>query len=363
MTAPVTYYTVYKPTGTYGVVVDGNSAGRRVVYQNSDSIGVISANTLLSSGILIKGNKTIQCGIFNGASSFVSVNSPSGVSGQANTAVPTGLTIGAYTSLGSDDSASVAHVSVYSGAHDFTTRERIMKELGEQFNVNIYSPLDDKPLAYYDADYVRKYSATQVDRLYSLDNSGDANRHAKQDTAANMPTFTDNDPDFGGHRSLVFAGSAGHLLTGVFSSAMTHPITKYVVFKATNTASDDVIIDGLNGTNREFLSLYRNGGNSANWAGSQIILPTYPYNTPNIMTISCAGAASAMCINSLTAGVPGNITGASYKTGLTIGKAYGLASGYHGKIAVIAIYPGVHDTATRTRITRYLGAKYGITIT
>jgi len=214
------------------------------------------------------------------------------------------------------------------------------------------------PLAYYDADFVHMHDATRVDRLWSLDTSDDANRHAKQDTSGNMPTVVDNDPDFGGHRSLVFGSANAALVTGLFSSVSTQPMTIYMVGK-TGTGAAQFFFDALSTTNRGYLSFAST--TTSTWFGANVNVGIAA-STKIVYSAVVSGAASSVAINATT-GATVNL-GANNLGGLTIGNAYSF--GYplgNGKITSLAIYAGTHAATIRARLIKYWGAKYGITIT
>lgn len=364
-----------QPVTKYVVARTGSTAGSQVLYdgvtntvQSHTVAGVLGtfAGVALPGPTLTPNTTYVFCFRQQGATSMVAANTPAeiykGDAGATNTA--TGMTIGNSRALSTPWLGKIAHIVEYAGAHDFTTRDRIMRELGEQFNVKIYSPLDDLPLAYYDADYCRKYSATQVDRLYSLDGSGDANRHAKQDTAANMPTFIDNDPDFGGHRSIQGAASKW-LKTGTFSSLIPQPCTYYLVGKWGNGATNEYLLDGSDADRHAIYSLNASTGYGSAYAGAPLSGAVSVKNTLTVQQVTFNGGSSSIYSNNVTTPYASGPGGAVVAKGLHLGIDSSETAIYSflGKFTFIAVYPGAHDATQRARIMKFLGAKYGITVT
>ena len=216
-------------------------------------------------------------------------------------------------------------------------------------------------LSYYDADNVRKYDASRIDRLWDLGPSGDANRHAKQDIVANMPTIVEADSDFNGHNSLV-SGSGIWLYTGNFSASMAQPVTIYVVGKPGASAVYECFVDGLSTTAREAMFSHQNG--TPMISAGATLSGGISYKSQKI--VHCGvfdSASSSQYTNSVTTPSSTGNAGAGVSAGITLLNDSSRTYPVLGKFAAAAIYKGIHDASTRSRVMRYLGDKYGIAIT
>ena len=69
---------------------------------------------------------------------------------------------------------------------------------------NAWNPQQENPLAIYDAQYIRLFDSTHIDRLYDLGPSGDPARNAATVGGKN-PTYTASDPDYAGYPSFTCA--------------------------------------------------------------------------------------------------------------------------------------------------------------
>lgn len=184
-------------------------------------------------------------------------------------------------------------------------------------------------------------------------------RHATQGTAASRPTPVTR----AGQRALSFDG--GDQLVATFAGALTQPTTIYPVWEATAISGVQVLLDGNDGTNRNFI--YATATGPAVRAGAPTELAGGAPSAGQIYA-SCFvvnGATSALYGRSdfVTAGATGN-AGAAVLDGLTLGASNASTLRLTGYLWEVIGYSGAHDAATRKLIGDYLTARYtGLTVT
>jgi len=210
-------------------------------------------------------------------------------------------------------------------------------------------------IAYYDPDFARKFDATRVDLIPSLDGSGDAARNQSQAVQAAMPTFTDNDAALAGHRGISFSG-AQNMVSGAFSAAIAQPTTWYIVLKPASVASG-FVYDGIGAGGRNAL-YFPAAGSLAGYAGSDVVVAAVAANDLLVVAVTYNGATSTTYKNGVLANT-GSI-GTSIPSGISLGSLYTGAAKYTGKIGHLSVHPA-HDLATIVRASRYLIDKFKVT--
>lgn len=227
-----------------------------------------------------------------------------------------------------------------------------------------YNLLDDNPLGLWVAcpEGVRIYSGSAIDRLNDLSRRGDTNRTAVQNTVANMFSYTSSDSDFRGRASIT-TGTIGRMVTGTWSNAVPNVTTHYYVCKVPNSTQLGLLMDGPNATNRQTFYT-QNGQIYAFTPNTTIVSTTARTNQVVVACLVFNGASSAVYVNNMTTPEGTGNLPASSMPSLVFGQ-YHQSDNYpfNSKFAAAGIYAGAHDTTTRLRIGRSLGADYGVTIT
>jgi hypothetical protein len=138
---PATWYIVAKITGAAGTqeLIDGGDSTHRHAIWCAPSLALtpIFAGTQLtaSKNMVVP---TVLCGVFNGASSAIYMNSTTAsVTGAAGAQALTKLTVGATYNLAGLLSGKVAAIVAYSGAHDSATRASILAALGAYYGITV----------------------------------------------------------------------------------------------------------------------------------------------------------------------------------------------------------------------------------
>lgn len=189
------------------------------------------------------------------------------------------------------------------------------------------------------------------------DKSGNA-RHLTQGTAAARPTPVTR----AGQRALSFDG--GDQLGVAFAGALTQPTTEYLVWEVVNVATQQVLYDGNDATNRNFLYI-KAGPNVTGGAPTELVAGAPSSGQIYASAFVVNGASSALYgrSNFVTAGASGN-AGAAVLDGLTVGASNGSTLRMTGYLWEFIGYSGAHDAATRKQIGDYLTSRYtGLTVT
>lgn len=190
------------------------------------------------------------------------------------------------------------------------------------------------------------------------DKSGNG-RHATQGTAAARPTPVTR----AGQRALSFDG--GDQLVATFAGALTQPTTIYLVWEVTAIMGVQVLLDGNDGTNRNFI--YATATGPAVRAGAPTELAGGAPSAGQIYATCFVvnGASSALYgrSNFVTAGATGN-AGTAVLDGLTLGASNASTLRLTGYEWEAIGYSGAHDAATRKQIGDYLTSHYpSLTVT
>jgi hypothetical protein len=217
------------------------------------------------------------------------------------------------------------------------------------------------PLAVYDGD-LGITLGTGVSAWADQSGQGDSNRNALQATAINQPSYTAIDADFNGHGSIQ--GGDGKCLK-TLSFIMPQPLTIYCICKFGNLSSTEILFDNLTGNTSRIVLQAFNTNNINLYAGTSL---TSTANSPNINSIKAVissianGGSSSIFVNNSSSAVVSGNAGAANLDGLTLLANYPGNVNLKGKLAYIAIYPGVHTTAQRTAAMTELATRFGITL-
>lgn len=203
---------------------------------------------------------------------------------------------------------------------------------------------DPSDAAGYEFDYdAENYSAGTL-----LDISGNG-RHLTQATESARPTLVSRN----GRDALSFDG--GDRLDGAMGTALTQPLTIYLISEIPNITSTENLISS------DGVGIYSGASGYRIDAGSLIIAP---HSTSQLAL--CAvfnGASSAGYVSDFVTAAASGDVGTDGMSTITLGGVGASTATLNGYIWRVIGYSGAHDQATRKQIGDYLAARYMITIT
>lgn len=202
------------------------------------------------------------------------------------------------------------------------------------------------------------------------DQSGNG-RHATQGTAANQPTYQATDADFAGAPSIRFNTTTAYDLltntTALFSGNATHAM--FVACRMVAAAAGvGVMCVGSSTAGTRNTSTIGIWGTDWWYGGDDATSPTgtAANTSPHVLGKTYDSATTTIYgYKDGAQDATANISAAT--PGLTAGYALGSYSGggtgaSDVEIAEVVILSGVPTTADRALLTRYMGARYGITV-
>jgi hypothetical protein len=184
--------------------------------------------------------------------------------------------------------------------------------------------------------------------------------NATQGTAANRPGYSSNGGPNGTAYTSWVGGLGAHLLANASFTALPQPFEYFVAARAPgSTASNKYLIDFGAGNKNALLATGNTTtieqfdgsvGGTITTTAADVILDAY-FN----------GASSFLALNGGTqnTGNPGTATAAN---GYTVGNFAGSGFEWGGRIYEVAVYSAQVSSTDRLNITRYMGARYGITV-
>lgn len=220
-----------------------------------------------------------------------------------------------------------------------------------------FSPLSLANLAlWYRGDLGITLNTTTVAAWADQSGTGDTNKNLVQATGANQPTYNAADAAYSNRPTVQSTGGGAVTMAtaGNYATSISDPFTFYLAGQINNgTDTGNMIGD----TTNTFPALTRVGSKWSMYAGTAYNQAVgHDANIPSVVCSVVNGASSAIYANGLTASGTTDPGVLAYRR-LRLFQATGF-----GKVAEILIYSGAHDTATRTLVTNYLGARYGIAI-
>jgi hypothetical protein len=217
-------------------------------------------------------------------------------------------------------------------------------------------------LAWYRADLGVTNVSGKASAWNDQSGTGDVNKNLAQATAGNRPTIIASNATFGGQTTLRFSGADPDSLPppNPWAVPMTQPITIYSVQSTSSVATQNTYY--TDGTTNLKLQLYQTAGAGLiAYAGNANV--GSGENTLNTALVICTifdGASSEMYDTQLTVSATGNM-GTNGAVSLMIGMSVA-GSGLTGDIAEIVALSGHDNSAQRSQMMQYLGARYGVTI-
>jgi hypothetical protein len=212
--------------------------------------------------------------------------------------------------------------------------------------------------AWYRADLGVTLNGSTVSAWADQSGSGDSNRNMVQATAGNQPTFVAADSTFNGQPTLSFGG-AHWLVSGTWASAPAMPITIYLVAKFTSIASQTVILDGNNSTNR--IVIYHVTTTSP-WTMNALTTNQQAgdCSTPSVVCGIVQSGNDVLIAN--TSRAVAVDAGSNNLTGLTLGARYDFTGAAPCSIAELLVYGAAHTFDQRAAVMFYLRDRYAIAV-
>lgn len=196
--------------------------------------------------------------------------------------------------------------------------------------------------------------------LVDLSGLGNASRNL---VVMGTPTYTLTDATFNNYPTYAFpTATAPALVSGPWSAALPQPATIYVVGQG-GTAVTAFFVDGIDNANR--IAVATVGSQLGCYAGAGFILAniSFAYNAKHITCSVLDGASSSFYVDGFTTAAATGNPGAQGIAGVTIGNSFNLLTAAGGlKVAEVAIFSGAHTLPQRSRMMKYLGARYGVIV-
>lgn len=187
------------------------------------------------------------------------------------------------------------------------------------------------------------------------DKSGNA-RHATQATANNQPAYSLASRN--SKNTIVFDGSNDSLLTTSFTVSQPHSL--FVVGRRAVGGVNQNFTDG--GASGRVAVYWANTDNWSMFAGTALTAPTGQSDTNwHVFAASFSTTSSSLRIDG-TVMASGNAGTESY-TGLRISGFSSTIALLNGSVAEILAYSGALSSLQISTVNKYLGAKWGITVT
>ena len=139
LAVPCTYYWVGHTTSALAAVLTGGGAAGNHENGSNSRPSYTFAGTVLSSPANDADVANVRCSVLNGASSaiYVSDSQTAKASGAAGSNTLTQLFMGATNAAGAPWNGFVTELVIYTGAHDAATRQRVMRYLGQRYNLAV----------------------------------------------------------------------------------------------------------------------------------------------------------------------------------------------------------------------------------
>lgn len=217
-------------------------------------------------------------------------------------------------------------------------------------------------VAWFRADLGVTSSSGLVSQWNDQSGTGDANKNCTQSTGASKPTLNSSNASYNYKPTLDFDGTDDYMQSGTWVSALSQPFTDFVVGHSPAGASGSLALDTLSATQA---SLRIEGSTHPGiYAGTTTVDSTGVWTSAGAFCAIFNGGSSTLYFNSHTSTGSGN-PGTNGRNGTTIGTYDGQLTGpynWQGSIAEIITYNRVLSGSEITRVMKYLGTRYGITI-
>lgn len=184
--------------------------------------------------------------------------------------------------------------------------------------------------------------------------------NVSQGTAANQPTYSQNDAGFGGKPVVIFTGANSTFLNNA-SFAVSQPNTYYFVVSSSDTTQTE-LLDVASGSTRQFIIRSATGPGNWDFGATTVVDSGFHPSTASIVCVIFNGASSQIyVVNNGTVSTNSGNTGASNMATLSLGSFQGASNFFTGKVAEAIAYSGADSASKRAEIFRYLSNQYAIT--
>ena len=194
------------------------------------------------------------------------------------------------------------------------------------------------------------------------DQSGtfDPNKNATQANTSLQPAFSSASALYGGQPVITFTGLQS-LPTGTWNSALSQPVTSFVVGHTTNTSGNSYFHDSL--STGAMFGIFDAGGSNVELVTFNILSSGVgTRNTPSIIHGVFNSASSAVAVGQRTPQATGD-AGTGGAAGLTIGNASaGFGGGFSlgGPLAEVIVYSRVLSAGEIGLVSSYLAGRYAL---
>ena len=180
-----------------------------------------------------------------------------------------------------------------------------------------------------------------------------------QATAADQPLYSSSDSDFNNKPSVTFDGGNEFLQTVAFGTALSQPITTFLVGKLNLVDGQfDFFFDGIHVDNR--LSIFAGSGDIWQLSSGSSISGGATDTNGHIFAGQHNGASSNLYVDGGAANASGN-SFSDTATGITMAAVYSGASLFANvTIAELIVYEALVSDANTNKIGNYLAAEYNL---
>ena len=194
------------------------------------------------------------------------------------------------------------------------------------------------------------------------DQSGNG-RHATQGAGSKQPAYVASTSGLNGQPSMLFSTAAATYLTTAVGAVIAQPNTLVIVSRSGTVTPSLLAVDGpFGGTRRQIIGVNASKQLQA-FAGALLNSTTlWGDNTSRIALAEFNGASSAIYLDSATTTVASGNAGAVSFEGVLVGGSNTGTQNWSGHIAEVIAVAGA-SASIRANIVRYLGTRYGITVT
>lgn len=192
----------------------------------------------------------------------------------------------------------------------------------------------------------------------------DSTHTLTQATGSKQPTFNATDAAYNNQPTLSFASaSAQALQSSAWSSILPQPNTIVVIGNTDATANQQGFIDGIDGTNRQYLYNFSNASEISIFAGGNLTETDIANGNPMFIAAAINGASTDLYVNGNYRNVTGS-AGSQSLGGLTVGSFYNTSSGatLNGKIAEVIVFNRALSQAEVQSLAMYAAKRYGLSI-
>jgi hypothetical protein len=198
------------------------------------------------------------------------------------------------------------------------------------------------------------------------DQSGvSAPNNFSQATVNSQPTLvTSGTGTVGGLPAIKFvAGTPNQFIASTAGNTYTQPNSVFIVWQEAATGLYNITDAASASANRQQIETVAGVSTTLtlNAGAAQNVTGVPSYLNPSLVEVDWNGASSALYVNGTLQTAPGNVGANSWSPG-TLGASQTGTQGLNGSIAEVVAFNKILSATDRTRLARYLGGRYGITV-